>query len=274
MFTESSKTIRISLMAVLAATLTTLNACDDISHSTPKPAPSVTQEPPKPEPLPAPTAVTVPTPKTDVAPAPEVVKPVAVDDEEDAKPADVLGAAREMLDKGDADKAFKLAKVAVGKMPKRSSAWNTLGRAQLQLGKRKDAITSFGKAVELNPKNSFAQNNLGLALIYDKRYDEAIDALEQAVQLEPVEGYMWNNLGMAYEQLDRLDEARDAYDQAVAMDSDRARDSLTRLKGVSSVVRTAKVDTDAKSVGDGSGVKKDDLGPGPTQPKDQPTEQK
>jgi len=117
-----------------------------------------------------------------------------------------------------------------------------LGRAQLVVGQRKDAIASFEKAVELNPESSYARNNLGLALIYDKRYEEAIDSLEQAVELEPVEAYMWNNLGMAYEQLDRLDDARDAYDKAVAMDSDHASASLTRLKGVKSVTRTAKAD--------------------------------
>ena len=117
-----------------------------------------------------------------------------------------------------------------------------LGRAQLVVGKRKDAIASFEKAVELNPESSYARNNLGLALIYDKRYEEAVDSLEQAVELEPVEGYMWNNLGMAYEQLDRLDDARDAYDKAVAMDSDHASASLGRLKGVKSVTRTAKAD--------------------------------
>ncbi|MES1207291.1 MAG: tetratricopeptide repeat protein, partial [Pseudomonadota bacterium] len=125
----------------------------------------------------------------------------------------------------------------------RSGAWNVLGRAQLVLGKRKDAIASFEKAVELNPESSYARNNLGLALIYDKRYEEAADSLEQAVELEPVEAYMWNNLGMAYEQLDRLDDARDAYDKAVAMDSDRAGASLSRLKGVTSVVRTARAET-------------------------------
>ena len=114
------------------------------------------------------------------------------------------------------------------------------------MGKRKDAIASFEKAVELNPKNSYAQNNLGLALIYDKRFEEAVDALEQAVELEPVEAYMWNNLGMAYEQLDRLEEARDAYSKAVEMESDLARESLARLEGVKSVIRTAKVDTENK----------------------------
>ena len=114
------------------------------------------------------------------------------------------------------------------------------------MGKRKEAIASFEKAVELNPHNSYAQNNLGLSLVYDKRYGDAARALEQAVELEPVEGYMWNNLGMAYEQLDRLEEARDAYGKAVEMENDRAKGSLARLKGVKSVIRTAKVEPDTK----------------------------
>jgi len=145
------------------------------------------------------------------------------------------------------------------------------GRAQLVLGKRKDAIASFEKAVELNPQSSYARNNLGLALIYNKRYEEAVDSLEQAVELEPVEGYMWNNLGMAYEQLDRLDDARDAYEKAVAMESDRAGASLSRLEGVKSVIRTAKVDaplrmevpapTDNQNK-DGVGGKTEELGKG------------
>ena len=57
---------------------------------------------------------------------------------------------------------------------------------------------------------------------------------------------MWNNLGMAYEQLDRLDDARVAYGNAVEMESDLARESLARLEGVKSVIRTAKVDTESK----------------------------
>ena len=109
-----------------------------------------------------------------------------------------------------------------------------------------NTIESFEKAVDLNPKSSYARNNLGLALIYDKRFEEAADALEQAVELEPVEAYMWNNLGMAYEQLDRLDDARVAYGNAAEMESDLARESIARLKGVKSVIRTAKVDTDGK----------------------------
>jgi hypothetical protein len=58
---------------------------------------------------------------------------------------------------------------------------------------------------------------------------------------------MWNNLGMAYEQLDRLDDAREAYGNAVTMDSTLARTSLARLKGVESIIRTAKAEPEPKA---------------------------
>ena len=237
---------RITLAVAFA---TTLAACEDTPPPPSKARPSVTEAPPtsgaKPTP-PAPPAPVVPAPSTPVA-TPEVKpEPIVVEAEDDTKNVDALTAARKKLDAGDVDKALELAQLAVRATPKRSAAWNVLGRAQLRAGKRKSAIESFERAVELNPRNSYARNNLGLAFIYDKHFDEAVDALEEAVELEPVTPYMWNNLGMAYEQLDRLEEARDAYSKAASMESDRARDSLTRLKGVESVVRTAKAEPEMK----------------------------
>jgi predicted negative regulator of RcsB-dependent stress response len=222
----------------------TLVGCDEIqsASTTHRPTPMVSSTtPPTPTPLPPPTAVLPPKPEV----APETIKPDAkpepfVITEEDKQ--DPVAGARKALAAGDREAALKLAQLGVRRTPKRSNAWNILGRVQLQGGQRKDAIASFEKAVELNQRNSYAHNNLGLALIYDKQFEEAVDELEQAVELEPVEAYMWNNLGMAYEHLDRLEEARDAYSQAIEMESGRARDSLARLKGVETVVRTAKVE--------------------------------
>ncbi len=164
-----------------------------------------------------------------------------VADDESMKPSELISDAREAITDGDFDRAIKLAHLATVKAPKRSAAWNTLGRVQLAKGQRKDAIASFEKAVELNPSSSWAQNNLGLALIYDGRYDDAIDALEEATELEPVEGYMWNNLGMAYEHQDRLEEARDAYSKAAELKNDRAKQNIARLAGVKTI-RTAKAE--------------------------------
>lgn len=242
-----SNSLRITRLSMALTLAGSLAACNDLTPAQPKTTAPIAAEPPRPSELPPPppvatTPTPVPTPVTDeqAKSQPELAK--SDDDDEKIEPSQALDGARKLLAEGDGEGALRMAKVAVLRTPKRSGAWNVLGRAQLVLGKRKDAIASFEKAVELNPRSSYARNNLGLALIYDKRFEEAVDSLEQAVELEPVEGYMWNNLGMAYEQLDRLDDARDAYDNAVAMDNDHARASLTRLKGVQSVIRTAKAD--------------------------------
>jgi Tfp pilus assembly protein PilF len=225
-----------------------LAACDDLPQPPHKVTTPVATEQPRPSEVPPPVTTTTPTPPPTptTAEQPKSHPTVAVkdddDDDQQIEPSQALAGARKLLADGKGEGALRLAKVAVLRTPKRSGAWNVLGRAQLATGKREDAIESFEKAVELNPESSYARNNLGLALIYDKRYEQAVDSLEQAVELEPVEAYMWNNLGMAYEQLDRLDDARDAYDKAVAMDNEHASASLTRLKGVKSVIRTAKVD--------------------------------
>jgi tetratricopeptide (TPR) repeat protein len=223
---------KLSMALSLAAGLA---ACDDLAQSPHKVPPPVAVAPAPPaEVPPAPPVPTTPAAVEQPAPPPAIAKGDDDTDDGDEKiePSQALAGARKLLADGNGEGALRLAKMAVLRTPKRSAAWNVLGRAQLVLGKRKDAIASFEKAVELNPESSYARNNLGLALIYDKRYEEAVDSLEQAVELEPVEGYMWNNLGMAYEQLDRLDDARDAYEKGATMDSDRATASLTRLKGV------------------------------------------
>lgn len=237
---KSNRMIRFALALSFGAAL---GACEDLPPPARKASPPVTATtPPVPPPAPvAPTPTPVVTPEPTKAPD-TIAKGEQVEPIDAPKPLDACGLARKLLDEGEVAKALSQAQLAVDETPKRSAAWNVLGRAQLRSGKRGAAIESFEKAVELNPRNVYAHNNLGLALIYDKQYEEAVEVLEEAVLLDHVEGYMWNNLGMAYEQLDRLEEARDAYVKATEQKSERARDSLTRLEGVKSVIHTAKVD--------------------------------
>ncbi len=116
-----------------------------------------------------------------------------------------------------------------------STAWNTLGRAELGMARLDDAASSFQRAIEANETNRHAWNNLGHTLILQKKWSDAVDALEQAVDGDPVEPYMWNNLGMALENLDRLDEARAAYEQGAAAGSHLAARNRERLEGLDSL---------------------------------------
>jgi len=248
--------MRTSSMTLKAIALLTASvgiaACNDVETThKPKPSPPVVEAPKTPEPSP----VASPPPAIPEVKKEEPIVKKAVTKEDDDSDAiengtltELLTRTREALSANDTDRALKLAASAVKKAPKRSAGWNLLGRAQLQAGKRKLALSSFEKAVELNPSNSYAQNNLGLTLIYEGKYDDAIDALEVATEHEPVEGFMWNNLGIAYEHVDRLDDAREAFRKGADMENDNARESLARLAGVKSVMKTAKVDkTDGES---------------------------
>ncbi len=113
-----------------------------------------------------------------------------------------------------------------------STAWNTLGRAELGMARLEEAVASFERAIESNEDNRHAWNNLGHTLILMKKWDEAVTALEHAVDGDDVEAYMWNNLGMALENLDRLDEARAAYEQGAAAGSRLAAANRERLEGI------------------------------------------
>ncbi|HZS36975.1 MAG TPA: tetratricopeptide repeat protein [Polyangia bacterium] len=217
--------------------------CEEVDSPTAKvqSKPVVSSTIPMTQPIATPVAKVEPKIEPKIEQPPKVVDEVA--DEDGMKPSELIEGARQALSSGETDRALKMSTLATKKAPKRSAAWNTLGRVQLARGQRKDAIASFEKAVELNPSSSWAQNNLGLALIYDGKYEDAIDALEEATQLEPVEGYMWNNLGMAYEHQDRLEEARDAYSKASELKNERARENFARLQGVKTI-RTAKADVE------------------------------
>jgi Flp pilus assembly protein TadD len=239
------RNFRFVIRAFAAATaLTMLVGCEEVDP--PKPSRVVVSTPAIP-PSPASTATPAP-PPAEVKPAvrvadekaPPKVEPTQPGDD-GTVPSDLIAGARAALADGELDRALRLAKLAVAKMPERSAAHNTLGRVQLRLGERSRAIASFDKAVELNPSSSYAYNNLGLALVYDGRFEDAVDALEEATNLTPVEGYMFNNLGMAYEHLDRLVEARDAYHKAADLKAERARENLARLQGVKSI-RTARAE--------------------------------
>src|SRR5215470_3562705 len=138
--------------AIATLTLgTALVACED-TQTTPKPTTTITPpssvitpEPPKPPslpPAPVPEA-TAPAVQPKGKPAESTVAETDIDDE---SPSAALAASREALAAGNKERALKLATIAIEHSPKRSSAWNALGRAQLQMGKRKNAITSFEKA--------------------------------------------------------------------------------------------------------------------------------
>ncbi len=86
--------------------------------------------------------------------------------------------------------------------------WTNLGNAQMQLGQKKDAESSFRKALELEPSFRDALNNLAWLLLEDKRYDEAESFARKAVAQNGPDSYL------VLDTLARILAARGACDEA------------------------------------------------------------
>ena len=126
--------------------------------------------------------------------------------------------------------AHKHARLAVELEPKRSRAWNTLGRAELAAGKLNPAERAFLEATRLSEGNIYAWNNLGLTRIRQKKHEGAVEALEKATAGKGARAYMFNNLGLALERQDRVDEALEAYKSGLALGSGVAGQNFVRLE--------------------------------------------
>ncbi|MGD8393922.1 MAG: tetratricopeptide repeat protein [Candidatus Eiseniibacteriota bacterium] len=139
--------------------------------------------------------------------------------------ADVLVArARQALDNDQAEQARSMAQRAVEMEPGNPGlAWNTLGRAYLELGDCAAAAPAFEAATQADPENAYAWNNLGYAYLLCDHPSKALAPIEKAIALDDEVSYMHNNLGVAYERNGRLEEAHAAYARAVELDSGSMR---------------------------------------------------
>jgi tetratricopeptide (TPR) repeat protein len=88
--------------------------------------------------------------------------------------------------------------------------WTNLGNAQMQLGQKKDAETSFRKALELDGAYRDALNNLAWLLFEQKRYVEAETFARKAVAANGPDRYL------VLDTLARILAARGACDEAAA----------------------------------------------------------
>jgi len=86
--------------------------------------------------------------------------------------------------------------------------WTNLGNAQMQLGQKEDAESSFRKALELEPGFRDALNNLAWLLFQEKRYPEAESLARRAVAENGPDSYL------VLDTLARILAARGACDEA------------------------------------------------------------
>jgi tetratricopeptide (TPR) repeat protein len=94
-------------------------------------------------------------------------------------------------------------------------AYDNLGRALYDLGRKEEAMVHFRQALQIDPRYAPAQDDLGLALFQMGQKDEAIIQLRQASQINPQDAKIHDHLGNALLSLGRMDEAIIQFRQAL-----------------------------------------------------------
>ena len=118
-----------------------------------------------------------------------------------------------------AEEAFKK---AVEKDSANDRAYQGLGWAQLNQGKKANARDSFEKCVAINPKNSAALNGLGWIAHGEGDKEKAISWWEKAVEANPAATASLNGLTQAYMEKKDYEKAIKYYKMWLAAEPDNA----------------------------------------------------
>ncbi|HLT38850.1 MAG TPA: tetratricopeptide repeat protein [Enhygromyxa sp.] len=143
------------------------------------------------------------------------------------------------LQAGRRGEAFTAFKSAAETDPNNASAWNNLGVQYMWRGDTKTAESCFEYAVSLDARFVEAQLNWGTALRSNGKLAEAETAFRQAAKLRPDWAEIYFNLGVLYldaEQLPNFDEIT-RLDAAIAQ-FEKYKDLVG--KGSSSIERSSK----------------------------------
>jgi cytochrome c-type biogenesis protein CcmH/NrfG len=101
-------------------------------------------------------------------------------------------------------------------------AWYNLGDAYGNLGRHREAIAAYRKALRLKPDETCIWNNLGAQYGKMGRHHDAIAAYKEALRLKPDDVLVWYNLAGNYGNLGSHHEAIAAYKEALRLKPDFA----------------------------------------------------
>jgi tetratricopeptide (TPR) repeat protein len=107
--------------------------------------------------------------------------------------------------------------------------WNELGNVYFNTGSLDEAITVYGKAIELDDCFAWPYSNLALAYVQREKYAEAILLYQRSIELfasDQDKAITWNRLGNVYRRLNDYDNAIVCYQRADELDPNNATRSL------------------------------------------------
>ena len=104
--------------------------------------------------------------------------------------------------------------------PDDADAYYNKGCALDSLEQYKEVIKYYDKAIEIDPDDADAYNNKGYALYCLKQYKEAIKCYDKVIEIDPDFALAYNNKGCALDSLKQYKEAIKCYDKAIEIDPD------------------------------------------------------
>ena len=99
------------------------------------------------------------------------------------------------------------------------AAWEIVnkGAALSNLGRNKEALTYFDKALDILPNFDAAWLNKGVVLTKLGRDEEALKCYAKAVENNPNSGDAWYNCGLSYQNQGSLENALNSYERAIEL---------------------------------------------------------
>jgi len=120
---------------------------------------------------------------------------------------EALLAGKQMLDRGQPERAVRRFREATSLMPTNAFAWAYLGLAQQQAGALTSAGQAYDRALSLNPKFAEVRINLGCLRMQQEQWAEAREQLVAATLLQRDSVLAWQQLGEAQVRLGQYDAA-------------------------------------------------------------------
>ena len=101
------------------------------------------------------------------------------------------------------------------KIKPNAEAYSNTGNAKNNLGRYKDAIEDFDKAIEINPNYIIAHINRGTANFNLKQYKDAIKDFDKAIEINPNYAIAYNYKGIANLELGQYKDTIKDFDEAI-----------------------------------------------------------
>jgi len=120
------------------------------------------------------------------------------------------------------DEANEIFGLALSINPNHGQLHAIRGDTLQQLGRHREAITSYDRTIALQPDSVEAYSARAESLMAIGHYDQALDSCDQAIALRPTFAEAHANRGNALKALSRFDEAVKSYDRAINLKPDFA----------------------------------------------------